>query len=257
MFHQDKGELKDIDNRLKEDGYSTDIPAEHKLRYIWRQFTRSESSLKSSLDSLEQLRKQHAEEMIEVENYVTHIRQLSDEREELTKDLEAENEQLKAEMEQMKVEREAGAVVSEEVCDMLKDSGLSEVSQDTTTVKSQVSFLLKERTANLDRIKKLERDLASNGKSGSNKATQDILHQERQEMEEEMSRLRETTKQVKLEMKKQHEKEMEDLKAQNSMLQQKIDENQKQFNQDMAAMLRKFEGNKQKNQCLIDRDVFN
>jgi uncharacterized protein YecE (DUF72 family) len=164
---QDKGELKDIDNRLLEDGYSRSIPAEHKLRYIWRQFGRSETSLKSSLESLEQLRKQHAEEMIEVENYVTHIRQLSDEREELTKDLESENEQLKAEMEQMKVEREAGAVVSEEVCDMLKDSGLTQISKDTNTVKSQINHLLKERAANLEKIQRLERDVEFSKGEGS------------------------------------------------------------------------------------------
>lgn len=240
--HQDKGELKDIDNRLIEDGYNTSIPVDHKLRYIWRQLTRSESSLKSSLDSLEQLRKQHAEEMIEVENYVTHIRQLSDEREDLTKDLEAENEQLKAEMEQMKVESEAGAIVSEEVCDMLKDSGVTEVSQDTNTVINQVNFLLKERTANLDKIKKLERDVASTNNNNSNQMTQDILQQERKEMDEEMNKLRETNKQVKLEMKKLHDKELDELRTKNNTLQQQIDNNQKQFNQDMAAMLKKFEG---------------
>ncbi|KAK3730398.1 hypothetical protein QZH41_011857 [Actinostola sp. cb2023] len=192
---EDKGELKVIDNRLLEDGYSTSIPLDHKLRYIWRQLTRSETSLKSSLESLEQLRKQHAEEMIEVENYVTHIRQLSDEREDLTKDLESENEQLKAEMEQMKVEREAGAVVSEEVCDMLKDSGMTDISKDTTTIKSQVSHLLKDRAAHLDRIKKLERDVESakdhGGVSQSSKQAKEIVQLERQEMEEEMNRLRE------------------------------------------------------------------
>lgn len=236
---QDKGEIKDIDSRLLEDGYSTAIPVEHKLRYMWRQLTRSETSLKSSLDSLEQLRKQHAEEMIEVENYVTHIRQLSDEREELTKDLEAENEQLKAEMEQMKVEREAGAVVSEEVCDMLKDAGISDISQDTTTVKSQISFLLKERTSNLNRIKKLEKDSLSGSHS---KQTQEVWVLERKEMEDEMNRLRETTKQVKLEMKKMHDKEIQDLKDQNVALKNQIDKNQKQFNEDMATMLKKFEG---------------
>ena len=83
-LQQDKEELNDIDNKLREDGFKTSISVEHKLRYIWRQFTRADASLKSSLESLEELRKQHAQEMIEVENYVSHIRQLSDEREALT-----------------------------------------------------------------------------------------------------------------------------------------------------------------------------
>lgn len=222
---------------------------EHKLRYIWRQFGRAETSLKSSLESLEQLRKQHAEEMIEVENYVTHIRQLSDEREDLTKDLEAENEQLKAEMEQMKVEREAGAVVSEEVCDMLRDSGMTEISKETNTVKNQVNHLLKERTTNLERIHRLEREVefskSEGSSSQSNKKAIEIVERERKEMEEEMSRLRETTKQVKLEMRKMHEKEIEDLTRENKGLKKKLDESQDQFNKDMAVMLKKFEGNVQ------------
>lgn len=178
------------------------------------------------MDSLEQLRKQHAEEMIEVENYVTHIRQLSDEREELTKDLEAENEQLKAEMEQMKVEREAGAIVSEEICDMLKDAGIGEISEDSNTVKTQIEYLLKKRAENLNIIKEHKQNGALKSPSWD---------QEKQEMKDELNRLRDTTKKVKLEMSKNHEKEVEKLKIQ-------IEKNQQQFNEDMAAMLKKFEG---------------
>lgn len=48
--------------------------------------------------SIEELREQQAEEMREVENYVEHIRSLSDEREALTLEFEAENEQLKADV---------------------------------------------------------------------------------------------------------------------------------------------------------------
>jgi predicted RNase H-like nuclease (RuvC/YqgF family) len=62
-------------------------------------------------------------------------------------------------------------------------------------------------------------------------------------MEEEMSRLRETTKQVKLEMRKMHEKELEDLTKENTELKKKLDQAQQQFNEDMAVMLKKFEGN--------------
>ena len=57
-----------------------------------------QGSLKASLASIQELRTQQAEEMREVENYVEHIRSLSDEREALTLEFEAENEQLKAEI---------------------------------------------------------------------------------------------------------------------------------------------------------------
>lgn len=44
-------------------------------------------------------------EMQEVENYVEHIRHLSDEREALIQELETENDSLKQEIEQLKQEQ--------------------------------------------------------------------------------------------------------------------------------------------------------
>ena len=54
--------------------------------------------MKSSIHSLGLLREQQDNEMREVENYMEHIRTLSDERESLTIELEAENEKLKEQM---------------------------------------------------------------------------------------------------------------------------------------------------------------
>ena len=48
---------------------------------LWLYF---QASLKATLENIEELRVQQAQEMQEVENYVEHIRQLSDEREALT-----------------------------------------------------------------------------------------------------------------------------------------------------------------------------
>ncbi len=59
-----------------------------------------------SLDSIEELRQQQTEEMKEVENYVEHIRSLSNEREALTIEFETENEQLKTELEKLHMELE-------------------------------------------------------------------------------------------------------------------------------------------------------
>ena len=57
-----------------------------------------------SLTSIEQLRSQQETEMKEVEQYVEHIRTLSDEREVLTLEFETENEQLKGQVEELKTE---------------------------------------------------------------------------------------------------------------------------------------------------------
>ena len=50
------------------------------------------------MENTEKLKQQQEEEMKEVENYVEHIRSLSDEREALTVEFEHENEILKAEI---------------------------------------------------------------------------------------------------------------------------------------------------------------
>lgn len=250
ILESDAGELEDIDERLQKDGYRTNIPVEHKLRYFWRQFTRSETSLKSSLESVEQLRKQHGEEMIEVENYVAHIRQLSDEREALTQDLEAENEQLKAELEQMKVEKEAGAYVSEDICDMLMESGLTQIGRDTNPVKEQVNYLIKERASLSEKVRRLELDNETLRKNSdteqSDKRLMKIMEEERKDMEDEMNRMRDMMKQVKQEERKIHEQEMKKVTEENDSLRSQLEKAQKQHNADMTELINRHQGEKLK-----------
>ena len=57
---------------------------------------------------MEELRRQQTEEMREVENYVEHIRSLTNERETLTAEFEAENEALKGEIERLTSEVQGG-----------------------------------------------------------------------------------------------------------------------------------------------------
>lgn len=207
---------------------------------------RSETSLKSSLDSVEQLRKQHGEEMVEVENYVAHIRQLSDEREALTQELEAENEQLKAELEQMKVEKEAGAYVSEDICDMLTESGLTQIGRDTNPVKEQVNYLIKERASLSEKVRRLELDnetLRKNSDSEqSDKRLMKIMEEERRDMEEEMNRMREMMKQVKQEERKIHEQEVKNVTDENDSLKLQLEKVQKQHTEDMAELINRHQG---------------
>jgi uncharacterized membrane protein len=60
--------------------------------------------LKKARENEEKLKEAQTEEMREVENYVEHIRHLSDEREALIQELETENEQLKNDLEQARSE---------------------------------------------------------------------------------------------------------------------------------------------------------
>ena len=61
--------------------------------------------LQSAIEKEEKLKVSQAEEMQEVENYVEHIRHLSDEREALIQELETENDQLKQDIERYRQEQ--------------------------------------------------------------------------------------------------------------------------------------------------------
>lgn len=184
--------------------------------------------------------------MIEVENYVAHIRQLSDEREALTQDLEAENEQLKAELEQMKVEKEAGAYVSEDICDMLTEAGMTQIGRDTNPVKEQVNYLIKEKTSLSEKVRRLEienENLRKNSDSEqSDKRLMKIMEEERKDMEEEMNRMREMMKQVKQEERKVHEQEMKKVTEENDSLRSQLEKEQKQHNSDMTELINRHQG---------------
>lgn len=181
-----------------------------------------------------------------MENYVAHIRQLSDEREALTQDLEAENEQLKAELEQMKVEKEAGAYVSEDICEMLMESGLTQIGRDTNPVKEQVNYLIKERASLSEKVRRLELDNENLRKNSdteqSDKRLTKIMEEERKDMEEEMNRMREMMKQVKQEERKFHEQEMRKVTEENDSLRSQLEKEQKQHNTDMTELINRHQG---------------
>ena len=149
--------MYEVDKRLRKDGFKTDISVEHKLRYLWRQLLRSEASLSSSLESVEELRKQHAQEMVEVETYVDHIRQLSSEREALTLELEVENEKLKSDLEDLKQDQESQMMGLPEIAALLKDSGLKlENVRNKLDMKNYLGNLAKENNQVSERMKHLE-----------------------------------------------------------------------------------------------------
>lgn len=61
-----------------------------------------QTDLQRAIENEEKLKLAQTAEMQEVENYVEHIRHLSDEREALIQELETENDQLKSEIDSLK-----------------------------------------------------------------------------------------------------------------------------------------------------------
>ncbi|XP_077998230.1 uncharacterized protein LOC144451301 [Glandiceps talaboti] len=200
----DINELDDIQQKLQDDGLDPNISNNDKLRHLWRLYVRADTSLSSALKDVEELRIQQAQEMQEVENYVEHIRSLSDEREQLTLEFESENERLKAENEQLRTELSGEA--NTEITQMLMQEGLEDVADGTTS--EQIAYLLVERARLMDELDSESRrteEIDSQGIDGNK--IQEILQKEREAFEEE----RKNIKMTKDSLHRLHEDELNNL----------------------------------------------
>ncbi|MGH0119160.1 UNVERIFIED_CONTAM: hypothetical protein FKN15_053573 [Acipenser sinensis] len=191
----EQAELDDILQRLREDGQEPGATADERLRHLWRVYLRSEGSLRALTQDLEEVRLQQVAEMKEVENYVDHIRNLSEEREALTAEYERENEQLRGELQQLRLEQEAHL---KEVEEMLDQEGLAEISHSSPS--EQIAYLLVERATLLEKLESAERKLDSQSYTGS--LREEELDQIRQTLEEELRQQRESMQRTKETMNK-------------------------------------------------------
>ncbi|XP_067826156.1 coiled-coil domain-containing protein 30 [Heptranchias perlo] len=192
---EEKVELEDILNRLREDGLDTGAcTADEHLCHLWRIYQRSEGTLQATMQDLEGVRQQQASEMKEVENYVDHIRNLSEEREALTAEYERENELLKMELQQLQLEQDTQV---KEVEEMLDQEGLAEIAHSGPS--EQVAYLLVERATLLEKLETAERKVDSQSATGSLLEThlQVELDQMRQTLEEELKQQRESMQRTK------------------------------------------------------------
>ncbi|XP_074161575.1 coiled-coil domain-containing protein 30 isoform X5 [Sminthopsis crassicaudata] len=139
--------LQDILHFLEREGIDSLAPTEDQLCYVWRLFQQSENRLRTASRDLEELRVKHMEEMKEVENYVNHVRQLTEEREALTHDFEKESERLQLEFKELQLQQE---IELKEIEEMLDQEGLSEIAQSSPS--EQIAYLLVERTTLLEKL---------------------------------------------------------------------------------------------------------
>ncbi|XP_053256339.1 coiled-coil domain-containing protein 30 isoform X2 [Podarcis raffonei] len=186
----EQAHIEDITQQLKEEGVDTTAPAKDQLCYVWSLFLRSQEELHSAAGQLEKLRRQQVEEMREVENYVAHIRMLTEARDSLATAFERENAQLRVEVTQLQL-AQGGSGMSEynkaaaelpsalwagmeaapslamdlgesqqkEVEEMLEQEGLFDIAHSSPS--EQVAYLLVERSTLLEKIDALEQKLQS------------------------------------------------------------------------------------------------
>ncbi|XP_041062178.1 golgin subfamily A member 4 [Carcharodon carcharias] len=200
---EEKVELEDILNRLREDGLDTEAcTADEHLCHLWRIYQRAEGTLQATMQDLEGVRQQQASEMKEVENYVDHIRNLSEEREATTAEYERENELLKMELQRLKLEQVlwtdgCAETQVKEVEEMLDQEGLAEITHSGPS--EQVAYLLVERATLLEKLEMAERKVDSQSVTGSTREThlQVELDLMRQTLEEELKQQRESMQHTK------------------------------------------------------------
>uniref|UniRef100_W5LZD3 Coiled-coil domain containing 30 n=1 Tax=Lepisosteus oculatus TaxID=7918 RepID=W5LZD3_LEPOC len=219
---EERAELGDIAQRLREDGLTPGATADERLRHLWRLFLRSEGSLLSVTQDLQALRTQQAAEMKEVENYVDHIRNLSEERETLTAEYERENEQLRLDLQQLRVQQAEAQL--KEVEEMLEQEGLEEITHSSPS--EQIAYLLVERATLLEKLEAAERKLDTQSLTGSLREVhlQEELDQIRQTLEEELRQQRESMQRTKETMNKAHGAELSDERLARQRLERDLDE---------------------------------
>ncbi|XP_056400638.1 coiled-coil domain-containing protein 30 isoform X2 [Hyla sarda] len=193
---------EDIVGKLKEKGFNPGTSTEEYLCFLWDLYQIAESKLQTCNNNLEELKLQQAEEMKEVENYVAHIRSLTEEREALTTDFEKENIQFRIELEKLQIQQESQL---KEVEEMLDQEGLIEIAHSSPS--EQIAYLLVERATLLEKLELLEQKMDSENMSDQKR--QDELEQIHRTLEEELYQQREIMRSTKETMNKTFDEELD------------------------------------------------
>ncbi|KAI0237017.1 hypothetical protein LSAT2_012463 [Lamellibrachia satsuma] len=217
-------ETMNVKEKLLEAGVDPNCTETEKITHLWNLYIKTQADLNVSLMSIEQLRSQQETEMKEVEQYVEHIRSLSDEREALTLEFETENEQLKGQVEELKTEVD-GQKFNKETESMLLQQGLTDIARSSPS--EQVAYLLVERARLLDELeaeqgRSVEREHGNNALKQRLEELQQELEEEKEDSEEDLAEEREKTRKMEESMKAAHKKEMAAIVVENEKLQETL-----------------------------------
>ncbi|KAM6312939.1 LOW QUALITY PROTEIN: coiled-coil domain-containing protein 30 [Podargus strigoides] len=134
---------------LRAAGADPSGPAEEQLGLAWR-------LLRSAEARLGDLERRRAEEMRDVESYVGHVRNLTEQRDAVTAECETENAELRRALRRLQLQQEAQL---KEVEEMLEQEGLSEITHSNTS--EQIAYLLVERSTLLEKLEMADQKLNS------------------------------------------------------------------------------------------------
>ncbi|XP_055865056.1 putative leucine-rich repeat-containing protein DDB_G0290503 isoform X3 [Biomphalaria glabrata] len=231
---------RDIQNqitvKLTEDGLNPVSSDLEKLLFLWKLYQQLKDELQISHQNEAKMKEAQAEEMKEVESYVEHIRQLSDDREALIQDLESENEALKIQI--CHLEQETSTTAQAEIIEMLSEQGLAEIAKSPPG--EQIAYLIVERTRLLEEIEKHRSN--SRTDDGKNSNIKQQLEQERAEFEQELNQQRESDKILRDQLKHEHEEEISALIEENGKLEDDLQDAEMRISQLKAELNKYTEG---------------
>ncbi|XP_074883734.1 coiled-coil domain-containing protein 30 isoform X3 [Buteo buteo] len=201
---------------LRAEGADPAAPAEEQLGLAWRLLRRAEARLGD-------LERRRAEEMRDVESYVGHVRNLTEERDAITTEYEKENEQLRLELTRLQLEREAQL---KEVEEMLEQEGLSEIAHSNAS--EQIAYLLVERTTLLEKLEIADQKLNSHSYIDRLCAAQlqckDEFGHVHQSLEDELQQQPESVQLTGETMNKSYREELEREQASRARVERDLDE---------------------------------
>ncbi|XP_052647853.1 coiled-coil domain-containing protein 30 isoform X6 [Harpia harpyja] len=201
---------------LRAEGADPAAPAEEQLGLAWRLLRRAEARLGD-------LERRRAEEMRDVESYVGHVRNLTEERDAITTEYEKENEQLRLELTRLQLQREAQL---KEVEEMLEQEGLSEIAHSNAS--EQIAYLLVERTTLLEKLEIADQKLNSHSYidrlCAAHIQCKDEFGHVHQSLEDELQQQHESVQLTGETMNKSYREELEREQASRARVERDLDE---------------------------------
>lgn len=156
------------------DGLSwANLSEDRKMVHLWRKLKRTEEALKSAHQDTKLIKQQRKEEMVGIEEFISNIRSLSQQKDVFTRQLEAENENLRKELRDRSAEQKALLSENSIVGDLLAAAG---VYPNAGSISNQMTLLLNEQKESQIKMK--------------------LLAQEREALTEELKTLRTVQKDI-------------------------------------------------------------
>ena len=147
-MHSEKGYVEEkvmldaIRTDFVSDGLSwANISEERKMVHLWRKLKRTEEALRAAHQETQLIKQQRKEEMIGIEDFISNIRSLSQQKDVLTRQLETDNDNLRNQLRDHSAEREALISENNIVASLLALEGL----RPNGTTSNQLKLLFEER----------------------------------------------------------------------------------------------------------------